>query len=167
VPHRKLTATALVTRNSLSYIENVFALNEARQPFVNVPDESSVEVLTGIDIERCIIPDERTGWFSEGHPLIRDDRPAQVTYTSGTEGNPKGIVLTYSNLADAAERIISEMGLTSNVRELPTVSASVVYAQSARWVVVAICRHADLIPLSFLECSSLVRSMRFQRYLPC
>jgi hypothetical protein len=76
VPHRKLTATALVTRNSLSYIENVFALNEARQTFVNVPDESFVDVLTGIDIERCIVPDERTGWFSESHPLIRDNRPS-------------------------------------------------------------------------------------------
>lgn len=115
--HRKLTATALVTRNSLSYIENVFALNEARQPLVNVPDESFANALTGIDIERCIVPDEGTGWFTETHPLIRDDRPAQVTYTSGTEGKPKGIVLTYSNLADAAERIIDEMGLTSDIRE--------------------------------------------------
>ena len=57
------------------------------------------------------------GWFVESHPLNRDDRPAQVTYTSGTEGQPKGVVLTYSNLADAAERIIVEMELTSDVRE--------------------------------------------------
>lgn len=115
--HRNFTATALVTRNSLSYIENVFALNEARQPLVNVPDESFANSLTGIGIERCIIPDEGSGWFIESHPLIRDDRPAQVTYTSGTEGKPKGIVLTYSNLADAAERIIDQMDLTSDVRE--------------------------------------------------
>jgi AMP-binding enzyme len=40
-----------------------------------------------------------------------------VTFTSGTEGKPKGIVLSYLNLADAAERIISQMGLTSDVRE--------------------------------------------------
>ena len=115
--HRKLTATALVTRNSLSYIENVFALNLARQPLVNVPDESFANTLTGIDIENCITPDEGTGWFTESHPLIHDDQPAQVTYTSGTTGKPKGIVLTYANLADAAERIIDQMGLTSEVRE--------------------------------------------------
>jgi acyl-CoA synthetase (AMP-forming)/AMP-acid ligase II len=117
VGNRKLTATALVTRNSLDYVENVFALNEARQPLVNVPDESSANALTGIHIERCIVPDEGSGWFTEGHPLVHDDRPAQVTYTSGTEGKPKGIVLSYSNLADAAERIINQMGLTSEVRE--------------------------------------------------
>ena len=115
--HRNLTATALVTRDSLSYIENVFALNEARQPLVNVPNESFAHALTGISVDRCIVPDEGKGWFKESHPLIRDDRPAQVTYTSGTEGEPKGIVLSYSNLADAAERIIDEMGLTADVRE--------------------------------------------------
>jgi acyl-coenzyme A synthetase/AMP-(fatty) acid ligase len=115
--HRKLTATALVTRDSLSYIENVFALNEARQPLVNVPNEAFANGLTGIGIDRCIVPDEGKGWFTKSHPLIRDDRPAQITYTSGTEGEPKGIVLSYSNLADAAERIINEMGLTADVRE--------------------------------------------------
>lgn len=115
--HGKLTATALVTRNSLSYIENVFALNEARQPLVNVPDEAFAHALAGIDIQACITPDEGTGWFSAGHPLIREDRPAQITYTSGTEGKPKGIVLTYANLADAAERIIAQMDLTADVRE--------------------------------------------------
>ncbi|KKB82845.1 rfbL protein [Devosia limi DSM 17137] len=115
--HAKLTATALVTRNSLSYIEHVFALNAAREPLVNVPDEAFAAALTGITIENCIVPDEGSGWFTANHPLIHEDRPAQVTYTSGTEGMPKGIVLTYSNLADAAERIIDQMGLTSEVRE--------------------------------------------------
>jgi acyl-CoA synthetase (AMP-forming)/AMP-acid ligase II len=117
VQNRKLKSTALITRNSLSYIENVFALNEARQPLVNVPDEAFAATLTGLDIERCIAPDDGSGWFIKTYPLIRDDRPAQITYTSGTEGKPKGIILTYSNLADAAERIISEMELTSDVRE--------------------------------------------------
>lgn len=115
--HLKLTATALVTQNSLSYLENVFALNEARQPLVNVPDEAFAKTLTGIRIDRCIVPDEGSGWFTASHPLIHDDQPAQITYTSGTEGKPKGIVLTYSNLADAAERIIEQMGLTPDVRE--------------------------------------------------
>ncbi|MBF7013464.1 AMP-binding protein [Novosphingobium resinovorum] len=115
--NQKLTATALVTRSSLSYVRNVFALNEARQAFVNVPDEAHAATLTGLDVVSCIVPEEGGGWFDESRPLIHDDRPAQVTYTSGTEGKPKGIVLTYANLADAAERIIDQMGLTSDVRE--------------------------------------------------
>lgn len=109
--------TALVTRNSLSYISHVFALYEARMPFVTVPDEAFANALAGIDVERCIVPDEGSGWFDKSHPLIRDDRPAQIAYSSGTEGRPKGIVLSYANLASATERIISEMSLTSEVRE--------------------------------------------------
>lgn len=115
--NKKLTATALVTRSSLSYIEHVFALNRARRPLVNVTDEQFASSLSGIEIDRCIVPEEGSGWFSMTHPLIRDDQPAQVTYTSGTEGKPKGIVLSFANLADAADRIIDQMGLTSEVRE--------------------------------------------------
>jgi acyl-CoA synthetase (AMP-forming)/AMP-acid ligase II len=113
----KLHATGLIRRNSCSYVEHVFALNEARQPLVGFSDEESAKEPIGIVIERCIVPETGGGWFSERHALIHDDLPAQVTFTSGTEGKPKGIVLCYSNLADAAERIISQMGLTSEVRE--------------------------------------------------
>lgn len=115
--NQKLAATALVARNSLSYLENIFALNQARQLLVTVPDENAARALTGMTIERCIVPDEGSGWFVASHPLVRADLPAQVTYTSGTEGKPKGIVLSYANLADAAERIITAMDLTVDVRE--------------------------------------------------
>jgi acyl-CoA synthetase (AMP-forming)/AMP-acid ligase II len=117
MPNRKLSVTALVKRNSLSFVENVFALNAARQPFVMVSDEAFAETLTGLHIARCIEPDAGSGWFTQRHALIRDDQPAQITYTSGTEGQPKGVVLSYSNLADAAERIIQQMDLTPEVRE--------------------------------------------------
>nr|WP_314262212.1 AMP-binding protein [uncultured Devosia sp.] len=110
-------ATALVMRNSLSYIQNVSALNEVRQPSVNVPDLAAAQALTGIAVDRCILIDDQTGWFAAGHDLIREDRPTQISYTSGTEGKPKTIVLTYANLADAAERIIEQMGLTAEIRE--------------------------------------------------
>lgn len=115
--NQTLTSTAVVARNSLSYLSTVFALNAARQPLVNVSDAGAAQALSGITISDCITPDEGAGWFTEQHDLIHDDTPAQVTYTSGTEGKPKGIVLSYANLADAGERIIAQMGLTAEVRE--------------------------------------------------
>ncbi|MDQ7746415.1 AMP-binding protein [Hydrogenophaga pseudoflava] len=113
----QLRATGLIRRNSLSFIEHVFSLNERRQPLVSFQDEASAREPLGIVIEDCIVPDAGGGWFRQRHALIRDDLPAQVTFTSGTEGKPKGIVLSYSNLADAAERIIDQMRLTAEVRE--------------------------------------------------
>lgn len=112
-----LRATGLIRRNSLSFIEHVFALNEKRQPLVSFQDEASAKEPVGIAIDHCIVPDTGGGWFRQKHALIRDDLPAQVTFTSGTEGKPKGIVLSYANLADAADRIIDQMQLTAEIRE--------------------------------------------------
>lgn len=101
----------------MSFVKRLFALNEERRLLVSLSDEDAAREHDGITIEQCIVPEEGGGWFSERHALIHDDLPAQITYTSGTEGKPKGIVLSYANLADAAERIISQMNLTSDVRE--------------------------------------------------
>jgi len=160
VPHPKLTATALVTRNSISYIENVFALNEARQPLVNVPDEAFAKTLSGICIDRCIIPDEATGWFIASHSLIYDDRPAQVTYTSGTEGQPKGIVLSYANQADAAERIIDQMELTSDIREYVGVPVTYSFGIARIRAVSAVGGRSYLPPRGFdpLELSRMLKA---------
>lgn len=113
----KLHATGLIRLNSRSYVHHVFVLNEQRRPIVSFADEEAAKEPIGIAIDRCIVPDGGGGWFNEAHALIHDDLPAQVTFTSGTEGKPKGIVLSYKNLADAAERIITAMDLTSDVRE--------------------------------------------------
>lgn len=53
----KLRATGLIRRNSLSFIENVFALNEKRQPLVSFQDEASAKEPVGIAIDDCIVPE--------------------------------------------------------------------------------------------------------------
>ena len=160
VRDRKLTATAIVTRNSLSYIETVFALNEARQPLINVSDESFAQSLTGIDVDRCVVPEDGSGWFTEHHPLIRDDQPAQISFTSGTEGKPKGIVLTYANLADAADRIIDQMGLTSDVREYVGVPVTYSFGIGRIRAISAVGGHSYLPQRGFnpLELSRMLKS---------
>lgn len=113
----QLNVVGLVSRSSVSYIRHVFALGRARQPLVNVRDEAAARELQGLVVDGLVIPAEGGGWFADAEPLIDEDRPAQVTYTSGTEGLPKGIVLTYANLADAAGRIIAQMQMTADIRE--------------------------------------------------
>jgi acyl-coenzyme A synthetase/AMP-(fatty) acid ligase/peptidoglycan/LPS O-acetylase OafA/YrhL len=145
----KLQATAVVRRNSLAFIEHVFALYEALRPMVMVANEAQARNLPGIEIDRCIVPVEQSGWFTAQHPLIRDDLPAQVSYTSGTEGEPKGILLTYANLADAAERIIEQMQMTAEVREYVGVPATFSFGLARYRAISAVGGQAYLPPRGF------------------
>lgn len=144
-----LQATAVVGKNSIAYVEQMFALYEARRPLVTVTSEEQASRLSGIVIDRCIVPADRSGWFAGRHPLIHDDLPAQVTYTSGTEGQPKGIVLTYANLADAAERIIKEMQMTDEVREYVGVPATFSFGMARYRAIAAVGGQAYLPPRGF------------------
>jgi acyl-coenzyme A synthetase/AMP-(fatty) acid ligase len=145
----KLQATAVVRRNSIAFVEEVFALYQARRPLVLVPSDKQTDHLPGLDIDRCIDPGEATGWFSAQHPVILDDLPAQVSYTSGTEGLPKGILLTYRNLGYTTERIIEEMQMTAEVREYVGVPATFSFGLARYRAVSAVGGKAYMPPRSF------------------
>lgn len=146
---KNLQATAVVGKNSIAFVEQVFSLYEARRPLVTVKNEAQAENLSGITIDRCIVPEEQSGWFAAQHPLIHDDLPAQVTYTSGTEGQPKGILLTYANLADAAERIIDQMQMTADIREYVGVPATFSFGMARYRAISAVGGQAYLSPRGF------------------
>ncbi|AUH66658.1 AMP-binding protein [Paracoccus zhejiangensis] len=146
---QKLEATAVVRKNSIDFIEKVFALNEARRPLVMVNDEAQAQTLSGIVIDRCIVPVEQSGWYTAHHALIHDDLPAQVSYTSGTEGLPKGILLSYQNLADAAGRIIEVMQMTAEIREYVGVPATFSFGMGRYRAISAVGGHAYLPPRGF------------------
>jgi acyl-CoA synthetase (AMP-forming)/AMP-acid ligase II len=157
---QKLKATAVVRKNSLDFVERVFSLYNLRQPLVIVSDEAQVSTLPGIEIDRCILPAERSGWFSQKHAIIDEDRPAQVAFTSGTEGKPKGILLTYGNLADATRRIIDQMRMTQDIREYVGVPATYSFGLARYRAISAVGGQAYLSPRGFdpLELSKMLET---------
>lgn len=144
-----LQATAVIGKNSIAFVDHMFALYEQRRPLVTVKSEKQAGELSGIVIDRCIVPSDETGWFTGRHSLIHEDLPAQVTYTSGTEGQPKGIVLTYANLADAAERIIKKMQMTEDIREYVGVPATFSFGMARYRAIAAVGGRAYLPPRGF------------------
>jgi fatty-acyl-CoA synthase len=48
--------------------------------------------------------------------LADDDQPAQIYYTSGTTGTPKGVVLTHRNVSTHALAAVRELGLAASDR---------------------------------------------------
>jgi acyl-CoA synthetase (AMP-forming)/AMP-acid ligase II/peptidoglycan/LPS O-acetylase OafA/YrhL len=146
---RELQATAIVRKNSLAFVEATFALYSELRPFVLVADADQADRLPGLKIDRCIDPAESTGWFSASHPVILDDRPAQVSYTSGTEGQPKGILLSYRNLGYTTERIIDVMQMTAEIREYVGVPATFSFGMARYRAVSAVGGRAYLPPRGF------------------
>lgn len=144
-----LDATAVVRRNSLAFVEQMFALYAARRPIVLVLDAAQADQLPGIAIDRCIDPGEGSGWLTAQHPVILDDLPAQVTYTSGTEGLPKGILLTHRNLGYTTERIIEVMRMTAEIREYVGVPATFSFGMARFRAVSAVGGLAYMPPRGF------------------
>ncbi len=156
----ELQATAVVRKNSLAFVEQLFALYAQHRPFVLVADAKQAGQLPGLKIDQCLDPAETTGWFSAAHPVILDDRPAQVSYTSGTEGVPKGILLTYRNLGYTTQRIIHVMQMTSDIREYVGVPATFSFGMARYRAVSAVGGRAYLPPRGFdpLELARMLRA---------
>jgi acyl-CoA synthetase (AMP-forming)/AMP-acid ligase II len=145
----KLHATAVVRKNSIAFVEQLFALYSERRPLVLVSGPAQADHLPGLQVDRTIDPGDQTGWFTAQHPVIMDDLPAQVSYTSGTEGLPKGILLTYRNLGYTTERIIDVMQMTAEVREYVGVPATFSFGMARYRAVSAVGGRAYMPPRGF------------------
>jgi hypothetical protein len=64
-----------------------------------------------------LTPPAGAGWLRPEHRPRLDDRAATIAFTSGTEGEPKGVVLSHRNLADVVSRLNTVMQVDDSIRE--------------------------------------------------
>ena len=112
----KLEFTGVITKNSIEFVETVFALNRQHKP-VMLLRAADDERVRSFCVAKTIVPGDSTGWAQLPFESQASDNIAQVSFTSGTEGRPKGILLTYRNQADMVERLNGVMHLDATVRE--------------------------------------------------
>src|SRR5215469_3585046 len=67
---------------------------------------------------------------AEPPPAIDASEPAAIFFTSGTTGNPKGVVLSHGNLASNAEAIAGYLGLKASDRGLCLLPTHLAYGNS-------------------------------------
>jgi acyl carrier protein/peptidoglycan/LPS O-acetylase OafA/YrhL len=155
-----MRATAIVLTQSLDYVDAVFAAARDRRTLVGVTSSDSIQALPGIEVDGCIEPAVRFGWHAVRQEPIEEDAPAQVVFTSGTEGQPKAIVLSYANQADATRRLVRAQALTGEVREYVGVPVTYSFGMGRFRAIAAVGGSAYLPPRGFdpLELARMLRN---------
>ncbi|WP_052063417.1 AMP-binding protein [Nitrincola sp. A-D6] len=113
----------VVSVNSISYVKTLFDCYQNNQVVVLLRDEddSRIDLVGVTDV---ISPDNTKGWFSQHYDFSVDDCLAQIAFTSGTEGEPKGVLLTHQALSDVSERLNQVMEVNDQIREYVGVPAN-------------------------------------------
>ncbi len=111
-------AVGVVARNSIDYVADCFRVLDDGKTVVPL---SSCDDAYRIQLTRpshIIEPEQKHGWFQPR--LAATEVPenlAQISFTSGTEGSPKGVLLSRRALDDVTSRLQEVLCLTSDARE--------------------------------------------------
>ncbi len=103
--------------NSRQYLAAVFDAYRAGQVVLALPAGAGSRTVPGTKIlDRRSFPAD-PGWFDARLELIDEDRPAQISLSSGTTGRPKALLLSHRALSDVVRRINAALGVTGEIRE--------------------------------------------------
>lgn len=121
-PFRQKNVTGIVAINSIAFVEQVFNCYQNNQIVVLLREKNESRIqLTGIT--NVVEPSVKKGWFKQSLSFREDDALAQVSFTSGTEGEPKGVLLSYKALADVVQRLNHVMEVDQSIKEYVGVPA--------------------------------------------
>lgn len=107
----------ILVSNSTGFVSEMFRAYAKGVIAVPLQSREFAERLNGLIFADIVEPTSGTGWFTEKHTFRTDDAIAQLSFTSGTEGEPKGIALSHRALADVIERLNGIMEIDSSIKE--------------------------------------------------
>lgn len=109
---------SLAAENSLVFLSQVFSCWDNSRVFAITRDPGLLAGL-GLAVETIDPASDKNagGWGRFFHQPRLSDDPAQIVFSSGTEGRPKAILLSHRNLADVVMRLNAAMGVTDEIRE--------------------------------------------------
>jgi acyl-coenzyme A synthetase/AMP-(fatty) acid ligase len=114
---RLIEAVAFSAANSRAYLSAVFRAYREGRVVVALPRAPAIKTVPGVRIlDRQVFTDD-SGWFDETLEPIHGDAAAQISFSSGTTGRPKPLLLSHRALTDVVERINAAMEVTGEIRE--------------------------------------------------
>ncbi|MCP5380914.1 MAG: AMP-binding protein [Kordiimonadaceae bacterium] len=140
-----LSAVGIIASNSIGYIEELFKAYRQQKLVISLDSPEDAVSIAGVEFSEIITPKEKYGWYQKRQIPLYFDKIAQISFTSGTEGEPKGILISHRNLANVTTRLNKIMQLDDSVREYIGVPLKHSFGQ-ARLRAVAAVNGASFIP---------------------
>lgn len=107
---------SIAAANSQEFLAAVFEAYAAGRLFAITRPDTDLEIY-GAPVTPVTHAGETRGWCRFDHRPSDDPAPAQIVFTSGTEGRAKAILLSARNLADVVRRLNDVMQVTEEIRE--------------------------------------------------
>jgi len=113
----QLKRLGIVAANHIAYVEAVFNCMELGHVAVPLRSADDRDRIQAAQVDQVVIPEPGEGWMQRNFTASRTNTPALIAFTSGTEGAPKGVILTHNNLAEVITRLNSLMQVDDSIRE--------------------------------------------------
>lgn len=107
----------VVLESSPDAVSKVFACWQRGEVVVPLRSRDDKHRIDTAKVTEVIETHSGSGWIDIAHTPRTSDDVAQISFTSGTEGEAKGVVLTHRNLSDVVARLNSVMNVTNEIRE--------------------------------------------------
>jgi acyl-CoA ligase (AMP-forming) (exosortase A-associated) len=171
VPIRKLSREAQVAHiinNSGASIIITTAFR-AKHLFDNIPQTPGLKTIISIDnIEDTQLPDEvRVVYWNDiqencstNNPdvIISEHDTAAILYTSGSTGNPKGVVLNHLNIIAGAKKVASYLNINNDDRIISLLTFGFDYGLNQ--LTTAFLHGAQIVLLDYIFPKDVLRTIR-------
>lgn len=106
----------LVTKNCPDFFDRFHELVAAGLCVVPLRSVDDTYRIAATGLTEIIVPNDGFGWTTRTGALPSGDYLAQIAFTSGTQGEPKGVLLTGDNLSNTVSRLSGALQLDASAR---------------------------------------------------